>query len=191
MVEHRSGPVRSAAAREAILGATARLFAKDGWDHLTMEGIAKEAGVAKQTVYRWWPSRGALIADCMIEGRLVDIELEIADTGDLRRDLETWLTPLLNLATTERGATLVRSLIAAGAEDAAVGERMSRALGVDKKLSDRFVSAMRAGQLPEDTPVEEIGDVILGAMVLPIIGRRQNVSAGVQRIVDYLITRRH
>ena len=187
MTEHRSGPVRSVAARESVLEATARLFAQQGWDHLTMEGIAKEAGVSKQTVYRWWPSRGALIADCMIDGRLVAIEIEIADTGDLRRDLEDWLTPILELAATEQGTTLIRSLVAAGSEDAAVGERLIDAFGVDQTLAERFASAVRAGQLPEDTPVEEIGYAILGAIILPTVGRRQSVPASVRRLVDFLV----
>ncbi|MCJ1673391.1 MULTISPECIES: TetR/AcrR family transcriptional regulator [unclassified Rathayibacter] len=187
MTEHRSGPVRSAAARESVLEATARLFLQRGWDHLTMEGIAKDAGVSKQTVYRWWPSRGALIADCMIEGRLVAIEVQLPDTGDLRRDLGVWLAPILELAGTEPGASLVRSLIAAGAEDAAVGERLGRAFGVDQTLSDRFAKAVEAGQLPADAPVDELGLSILGAIILPVVGRRPLVAASVLGHVDFLL----
>ena len=55
----------------AILDATARLFAERGYDHLTIEGIAAEADVGKQTIYRWWPSKGALVADCLLEGMLL------------------------------------------------------------------------------------------------------------------------
>jgi AcrR family transcriptional regulator len=54
--EHRTGRVRSEAAREAILSATVRLIHARGYDHLTIEGVAKEAHVGKQTIYRWWPS---------------------------------------------------------------------------------------------------------------------------------------
>ena len=46
-------------------------FAERGYDHLTMEGIAATAGVGKQTVYRWWPSKGAVIAECLLEGKLL------------------------------------------------------------------------------------------------------------------------
>ena len=57
MNEHRAGPVRSAAAREAILAATAKMFQEQGYDQLSIEGIAREAGVGKQTIYRWWGSK--------------------------------------------------------------------------------------------------------------------------------------
>lgn len=187
MAEHRSGPTRSLAARESILQATARLFAAQGWDRMTMEGVAKEAGVSKQTIYRWWPSRGALIADCMIEGRLVEIEIQVPDTGDLRRDLRTWLAPILELAATEGGAVLIRSLIAAGAEDAAVGDRLSRTFGVDQTLAERFARAVAAGDLPPEAPIDEIGLSILGSIVLPVVARRPLDAASVLRHVDFLI----
>jgi AcrR family transcriptional regulator len=189
MTEHRSGPVRSAAARESVLEATARLFAAQGWDHLTMEGIAREAGVSKQTVYRWWPSRGSLIADCMIEGRLIAVEVGVPDSGDLRRDLDVWLAPILELAGTDSGAFLIRSLVAAASEDAAVGERLGRTLGVDQTLSDRFASAVRAGQLPADSPVDELGLSILGSIVLPVLARRRLEPASVLAHVDFLLRR--
>ncbi|WP_414171669.1 TetR/AcrR family transcriptional regulator [Clavibacter tessellarius] len=155
MNEHRTGRVRSEAAREAILGATVRLIHAVGYDHLTIEGVAKEAGVGKQTIYRWWPSRGALIAECMTEGRLIPVEFAVPDTGDLLADIERWLTGVLAVLDAPTGGPLVRSLVAAAAEDEAVGDSLSASLGVDRDLSERLASGIRAGQLPADAPVEE------------------------------------
>jgi AcrR family transcriptional regulator len=186
MTEHRSGPVRSAAARDSILDATARLFAQQGYDNLTMEGIAKEAGVGKQTIYRWWPSRGALIADCMIEGLLIPVEIELPDTGDLRRDLNVWLEWIVASLDDPRGASLLRSLVAAAAEDGAVGDRLAETLGIDEKLSLRFASAVRVGQLAEDTPVDQLGLAILGAIIVPVLARRPIDPDEIRRLVDYL-----
>ena len=58
----RSGPVRNENTHQAILEATAMLFAREGYDRLTIEGIAHEAHVGKQTIYRWWSSKGDLVA---------------------------------------------------------------------------------------------------------------------------------
>ena len=186
MTEHRSGPVRSTAARDAILDATARLFTQQGYDNLTMEGIAKEAGVGKQTIYRWWRSRGALIADCMIEGRLIPLENEVPDTGDLHRDLNVWLDSIVGIVADPRGGSLLRSLVAAAAEDGAVGDRLAETLGVDQTLSLRFASAVDAGQLAEDAPVDQLGLAILGAIIIPVLARRPIDADEFRRLVDYL-----
>ena len=85
MNEHRAGPVRSAAAREAILDRDGTISRRQGYDQLTIEGIAKEAGVGKQTIYRWWRSRGALIAECLTEAVSFRLDLAAPDTGDLGR----------------------------------------------------------------------------------------------------------
>jgi AcrR family transcriptional regulator len=187
MTEHRSGPVRSAAARESILDATARLFTSQGYDHLTMEGIAKEAGVGKQTIYRWWRSRGALIADCMIDGRLVSLEVDVPDTGDLRRDLAVWLESIIGIVSDPRGASLLRSLVAAAVEDSVVGDRLAETLGVDHTLSLRLASAVRMGQLAEDAPVDQLGRAILGAIIVPVLGRRPVDPDELRRLVNYLV----
>ncbi|GAA4484199.1 TetR/AcrR family transcriptional regulator [Microbacterium panaciterrae] len=187
MSEHRNGPVRSAAARDAILDATARLLAKQGYDNLTMEGIAKEAGVGKQTIYRWWPSRGALITDCMSEGRLMPIEIEIPDTGHLRADLNVWLESVIAVVSDPGGAALLRSLVAAAAEDGAVGDRLAEMLGMDQALSLRFASAVRMDQLSEDAPVDLLGLAIVGAIIVPVLARRPISPDELRRLLDHLV----
>ena len=126
MNEHRAGPVRSAAAREAILAATATLFQEVGYDQLTIEGIAKEAGVGKQTIYRWWRSRGALIAECLTDGRLFRLDLEAPDhrrPGRRRRGVD--VAGRSSILESHNGESLLRSLVAAAAEDADVGNHLS------------------------------------------------------------------
>ncbi|CCE74107.1 TetR/AcrR family transcriptional regulator [Clavibacter nebraskensis] len=185
--EHRTGRVRSEAAREAILGATVRLIHAVGYDHLTIEGVAKEAGVGKQTIYRWWPSRGALIAECMTEGRLIPVEFAVPDTGDLLADIERWLTDVLAVLDAPAGGPLVRSLVAAAAEDEAVGDHLGSSLGVDRGLSERLASGIRAGQLPADAPVEELGQAILGVIVLRVLGRKADHAESVTRLVRFVL----
>jgi AcrR family transcriptional regulator len=51
---------------EVILTATYELLRQNGFDRLTIEGVAARAGVGKTTIYRWWPSRGALAVDAFL-----------------------------------------------------------------------------------------------------------------------------
>jgi AcrR family transcriptional regulator len=71
MSEGRRGAVRSEAARTAVLAATSSLIERLGYERVTIEGIASEAGVGKQTIYRWWPSKSAVVAECLLEGALL------------------------------------------------------------------------------------------------------------------------
>jgi AcrR family transcriptional regulator len=56
----RPGRPRSESARTAILAAAGELMLEGGLSAATMEAIAGRAGVGKATVYKWWPSRGAV-----------------------------------------------------------------------------------------------------------------------------------
>jgi AcrR family transcriptional regulator len=56
----RTGRPRSEARRAAILAAAGDLMMEGGLRAATMEAIAARAGVGKATVYKWWPSRGAV-----------------------------------------------------------------------------------------------------------------------------------
>ena len=54
---------RSEQARIAVLQAADDLLVERGFAGLTVEGIAATAGVAKQTIYRWWPSKTEILFD--------------------------------------------------------------------------------------------------------------------------------
>ncbi|GAB3885912.1 hypothetical protein GCM10027612_22110 [Microbispora bryophytorum subsp. camponoti] len=63
---------RSETSRRAILTAAFELVGEVGYAKLSIEGIAARAGVGKQTIYRWWPSKGAVLFDAFLmlsEGR--------------------------------------------------------------------------------------------------------------------------
>ena len=187
MSEHREGPVRSEAARVAILEATARQFAARGYDHLTMEGVAADAGVAKQTIYRWWPSKAALVADCLIEGRLMPRRLMVPTGGDLRADLISWLGDIYSVIQAPGGDVLVVSLIAAATQNVEVGRRIHESLGAASPLTERLQVAIEAGQLRPDAPLDEISEALVGVVLLRALSQTPADLAAIERLVDALI----
>ena len=110
MTFRRTGPVRSEEARTAILAATGRLMSERGYEHLTIEGIAQEAGVGKQTIYRWWKSKGEIIADSLLDGLIFNERLTLPDTGNIQIDLVDWLNSMFTILREPSGEGLVRSL---------------------------------------------------------------------------------
>ncbi|MET1016013.1 TetR/AcrR family transcriptional regulator [Leifsonia flava] len=187
MSEQRRGAVRSETARRAILEATARLFAARGYDHLTIEGVAHEAGVGKQTIYRWWPSKSALVADCLLEGLLLPNRLGPPDTGDIRADLVTWLDEIFDLVTQPIGESLILSLIAAAAENPDVGRRLYASMGATSALVERFEAAIAASEIRVDAPVQEIGEALMGPLIVRMLSRSPITPGTAERLVDVVL----
>lgn len=188
MTSGRRGAVRSEAARTAILEATARAFTLRGYDHLTIEGIAAEAGVGKQTIYRWWPNRGSLISECLLEGRLLHDRLLPPDTGDLRADLVDWLRQVFGMLDGADGQGLLRSLVAAAAEHPNVGAMLYGALGAGSPLAVRMASAITAGELRADAPVQELSEALAGSIILRALSRTPAVADTADRLVDAVLS---
>lgn len=65
-IARKPGRPRSEEARQALLGATARLMEAMPIRNITIGGIAKEAGVGKPTIYRWWDSKCAIVMDAFL-----------------------------------------------------------------------------------------------------------------------------
>jgi AcrR family transcriptional regulator len=78
---------RNERSRQAILTATADLLGEVGYTKLAVEAIAARAGVGKQTIYRWWPGKGAVVLDAYLVLVGADQDLALPDSGDLEADL--------------------------------------------------------------------------------------------------------
>src|SRR5262245_5375473 len=83
--------------RAAVLAATLAELAEGGCAALTMEGVARRAGVHKTTVYRRWGDRESLVVDALTD--LIAVEVPVPDGGDVAADLRAlaralvrWLT---------------------------------------------------------------------------------------------------
>jgi AcrR family transcriptional regulator len=80
------GRPRSAEAEQAILEATLRLVAEHGVAHLTIEGVAAEAGVGKTTIYRRWETKTELIIAAV--SQLAPPPGEFPDAGSFVGDMQ-------------------------------------------------------------------------------------------------------
>lgn len=95
-----------------------------------IEAIAREAHVGKQTIYRWWDSRAALIFEAMAEYARVDVPA--IPTGDVHADVGGFLAATFRSARRPVVAKALRALMAEAQQDA-------HALA----LLQRFTSARR------------------------------------------------
>ena len=120
---------RSDTSRRAILDAAFELVGEVGYAKLTMEGIAARAGVGKQTIYRWWPSKGAVLFDAFL-ALSEDAEgvPALPDTGDLAADLKLVLRATVAELNDPRYDVPMRAMAAAIASDPALAAEYEQRL---------------------------------------------------------------
>ncbi|MFF4412335.1 TetR/AcrR family transcriptional regulator [Streptosporangium sp. NPDC001559] len=159
---------RSDASRRAILTAAFDLVGEVGYAKLSIEGIAARAGVGKQTIYRWWPSKGAVLFDAFLalsEGE--GGEAALPDTGDLEADLKTVMRATVVELNDPRYDEPMRALTTEIAHDpglaAVYRERLDEPMREIKKR--RLAVAQRAGQLAGDLDLDLAVDLLWGPLL--------------------------
>jgi AcrR family transcriptional regulator len=112
------GRPRSEESRQSILRSTLKLLKQQGgFSELSIEAIAADANVGKTTVYRWWPTKAALVADAFSTS--AEDELQFPDTGFVQRDMNLQMRRLIRIFRSERGK-VVAALLAGGQSDPAL-----------------------------------------------------------------------
>lgn len=108
------GRPRSEHARLAILRSTLKLLQENGFSAFTIEEVADRAAVGKATVYRWWPNKGALIADAFANS--VTPDLHFPDTGSIDKDMSQQMRQLTRVFSGPQGR-IVSAILGAGQSD--------------------------------------------------------------------------
>lgn len=115
---------RSERSHRAILEATQQLLVERGYPGASIEGIAARAGVGKQTIYRWWPSKAALVLEAYLAGEEV-VPQPQASTS-VRADVRALLRWLIAVLAEPTGGAVVAGLVAELPHDAPLAEGFRR-----------------------------------------------------------------
>jgi AcrR family transcriptional regulator len=153
---------RSEDARQAVLKAADDLLAAKGFNGVTIEGIAAAAGVAKQTVYRWWSSKTDVLLDAFLEDAVE--ELTPPDHGDLEADLREHLRHLARFLTTSDAGAVFKALIGHAQHDAAFAATLRAHYLDGQRRRDRLPleRAIGRGELPADLDTAAAVDHLVG-----------------------------
>jgi AcrR family transcriptional regulator len=156
------GRPRSAEADEAILASTLRLLARHGYDRTSIDAVAADAGVARATVYRRYPTKAALVGaalGCMREPAGEDA------AGDVRCYLVAALAAMRDSLHQHDGLGILGALLANRRDHPEMLETF-RDL-VITPCRARTHAALRAGQergeVRADADLELAGDMMVGA----------------------------
>jgi AcrR family transcriptional regulator len=161
-----TGSRRNEAAEQAILRAAAELLAGGEGALITVAAIAERAGVGKQTIYRWWPSKSAVLLDAMI--RRADEVAPAPDSGDLRTDLRLFLRATFGAAPANR--SLLLGVLREALGDAATMDRLAAFTATRRDVLAQILDRARSrGQIPSldapDTVVDQAFGLVWYRMI--------------------------
>lgn len=159
----RRGRRPAAEVRREVLEATGELLYGDGLKSVTFDRVAAKSGASKTTIYKWWPSPGALAAEAYFASS--ESELVFVDTGDLRSDVTAQLTSFVRLLTERGGGRVIAELIGAAQADTALAEAVSERYTKPRRqlAIDYFRLARERGQLRPDVDFDLLVDQLWGA----------------------------
>lgn len=170
--------------RADVLAAAGRLLLAEGMGKFTIERVAAESGASKVTIYKWWPSKGALA----LAGYFHAVEpiLEFPDTGDIEGDLRTQLHAFVGLLTETSAGSVLAGLIGQAQTDPdLMAAYRSSYSGPRRELAARRLDAARdEGLLRADLDAESIIDQLWGACYHRLLIPDQPLTG---RFVDTLV----
>ncbi|MDB5618071.1 TetR/AcrR family transcriptional regulator [Tardiphaga sp.] len=183
----RRGRPRSAETEQAILESAYAIMAAQGLAAASIDAIARDCGVSKMTIYKWWPSREALLIDAFL--RQASSILPLPETGD----------PLTRLR--KHAAAYVRALNGDfGKVQLAVISECIAGTGSAKIFSDRYlamrrdvaVQIIRLGQqdnsIKASDPAGDLYDRIYGTLFYQyVFGFRTLTKDYAEKLVDAVL----
>lgn len=188
MVLARGRP-RDIQRHRAILVAARELLATGSYAELSMESVAARAGVGKKTLYRRWPSKAPLVAEAVLEAYGGSGSFPVAQTGDIRADLRSWLGEHADFLAEPASAALVRALVAAAAASAADGAALYQQLSAPQHagLTTRLRQAVEAGQLRADADLDAVAGALIGTLLLQALAQ-PGAKAPFDGLLDALLS---
>jgi len=184
------GRPRDPEADRAILQATIELLGEEGYEGLSIEGVAARAGVGKTTVYRRWPSKEPLVVDAI--GRCKSPE----DPAPTRADESTRdaLVRVLNHFTRamelSESGRMMAGLIVEMSHNPELAEAVRTGI-LEHRRSFVFAILKRGielGEIRRDVDVEVVADMLSGPVVMRVLLTGGPITPRlVRKVVDTML----
>lgn len=156
------GRPRSEQAHRAILAAALDLLRDEGYVALTIDAIAKRAGVARTTIYRWWPSAGSIAVDLLIDLGAT-LAPPPASSGDPLRALRLEMRRIASVSDDLPGRLLTAILGEAQNDPAIRVALLERLIYPRREATMRVIREAQAlGLIRDDVSPQTVTDLFFG-----------------------------
>jgi AcrR family transcriptional regulator len=182
-----TGRRRNEATRRAILDAALAQLATSDGGPVTVDSIAAAAGVGKQTIYRWWPSKGAVLLDALLDR--AHRSVPTPDTGSVRTDLLAVADSTFTGAQQVSTASALRALVREAARDPHLAELLQEFTAARRAaVRDILERAITRGELPAETDADLLVDLLYGLFWYRfLLGHAPLDRTTATRLVDTLL----
>ena len=159
---------RSSRVRAAAIAATLAELAESGYSALSLESVARRAGVHKTTLYRRWGTREDLVLDAMLER--AGEQISVPNTGSLRKDLFALARTAAANAASPEVAAMARAVVAQMPHDSRLAAANHRFWDERLALDGAIVEqAIERGEVPPDTQPRQVIESVLGPIHLRLL----------------------
>jgi AcrR family transcriptional regulator len=178
------GRPRSITSHQAILTAAEELLVEHGFSSVTIDGIAARAGVGKQTIYRWWPTK----ADVILEATAGKAEFAVPaeDRGGYAEDLRAFLSTAFTLSGDAHTADLLRGLMVESQHRADFGDRFRTTFLEPRRHAFAAITRRAAarGDLPPGPSPDTTADIVFGTLWYRLLTARPGFD---EQLVEDLV----
>jgi AcrR family transcriptional regulator len=162
----------------AITAAVLDELAEQGYARLSMEAVARRAGVGKSALYRRWASKQQMALAVVAEFSVG--QAEFPDTGALRSDIRECLDALVSWLSHPQFSRILPDLVAEMARRPELSELVADLIGQPRR--DRgaamFQRAVQRGELDPETDLDLALDLIAAPIYWRLTVRDGDLEAG-------------
>jgi AcrR family transcriptional regulator len=179
---------KAAERTQAIMRSTVELAQEVGYAKLSIEAVAARTGVGKHTIYRRWPSKGALFLDAVLTPN--EPGLRYPDTGDIVADLRQQIHAAVDLLGQPPLGPLYQALVGEAQHNpmvaAALNERFIRPQA-DKTVA-RLRRAQQQGQLSPEFDLDLAMAILSGPLYFRLLITQEPLTHEyVERVLEALL----
>ncbi|MFF5173175.1 TetR/AcrR family transcriptional regulator [Micromonospora sp. NPDC000089] len=166
--EKRRTPAGAAVLRGDITRAIRRALMQElaavGYGRLSIEAVARRAGVSKTAVYRRWSSKLDLVVETVLA--VAGNKLPALDTGSLRGDIALLFQVVAAALSHPLASQIIPDLLAEAARNASIDEALRQVLRIkQQEICGRLIGrAVERGELPVGTDPDAAVDLIVGPL---------------------------
>jgi AcrR family transcriptional regulator len=167
------GRPRSAKSAKAILAKATEILLEQGLGSMSMDDVAKRAGVSKATIYRWWASKELLALDALATEWAVPTPSPDLDTGSLRGDLLARIQPWLGQLNQKPYERIIAGLLAQTQTDPGFAKLYRERFVAPRRDQTRLLlfRAIDRGEIAADTNLEVTLDLLYGPIYHRLLHR--------------------